>query len=144
MLGLQVPVTDSPRPMSPLSSAVRELGINMSPAGANPRVGTSDPSYAALLRQWCFAQSSPPQGATAASTPSGAGARSPGTGTGPGALRSGEPTPKVGFGHGSGYGFPGFSFGVPDTGMVGGEPRFPFVIPLGESRRKGRSLEHRG
>ena len=36
-------------------------------------------------------------------------------------LKSGETTPKVGFGLNAGYGFPGFSFGLPDAGMVGGE-----------------------
>ncbi|KAI8981346.1 hypothetical protein BD414DRAFT_387468, partial [Trametes punicea] len=46
-----------------LSNAVRELGWKTPPSAAvnaNARVDTSDPSYAALLRQWCFAQSTPP------------------------------------------------------------------------------------
>ncbi|KAI0800511.1 hypothetical protein C8Q74DRAFT_1191747 [Fomes fomentarius] len=112
-----------------LSQAVRDLGLNLSPSAtlnANARVDTSDPSYAALLRQWCFAQSSPP-----APAPSGGGASSASPSlqspspkpVGPVTMRSGE-TPsaqKVGFGHGAGYGFPGFSFGLPDAGMVGGE-----------------------
>ncbi|TBU32481.1 hypothetical protein BD311DRAFT_862455 [Dichomitus squalens] len=54
------------------SDAVRELGFNMfpdAPANANTRVDTSDPTYAALLRQWCFTQSSLPA-PKAASSPS--------------------------------------------------------------------------
>ncbi|CDO74423.1 Carbohydrate-Binding Module Family 21 protein [Trametes cinnabarina] len=120
-----------------LSTVVRELGLNNSPAtsaGSNARVDTSDPSYAALLRQWCFAQSTPP-----GSTPSTQGQASPSSSSSPqlasaaaaaavGAVGmnagnggSGSTTPKVGFGVGAGYGFPGFSFGLPDAGMVGGE-----------------------
>ena len=108
-----------------LSNAVRELGLNMSPsaaANANARVDTSDPTYAALLRQWCFAQSSPP--APSAATPSAAAAASessPAPRSPAAILKSGETTPKVGFGLNAGYGFPGFSFGLPDAGMVGGE-----------------------
>ena len=70
LLGLQVPLSGSPRPMSPrnddklLQSPVAALSsgspLGFSVPGANARVDTSDPSYAALLRQWCFAQSSPP------------------------------------------------------------------------------------
>lgn len=115
--------------VSSLSQAVRDLGLNLSPSAtlnANARVDTSDPSYAALLRQWCFAQSSPPAPASSAG---GASSASPSLQSsspkpvGPVTMRSGE-TPsaqKVGFGHGAGYGFPGFSFGLPDAGMVGGE-----------------------
>ncbi|KAH9854316.1 hypothetical protein C2E23DRAFT_875289 [Lenzites betulinus] len=112
-----------------LSTAVRDLGLNASPAaaGANSRVDTSDPSYAALLRQWCFAQSAPPAPASGSATPSSdltprlasvaaAAAAVSAVGAGAG---SGSNTPKVGFGAGSGYGFPGFSFGLPDAGMVG-------------------------
>ncbi|TBU28134.1 hypothetical protein BD311DRAFT_739473 [Dichomitus squalens] len=54
------------------SDAVRELGFNMFPdatANTNLRVDTSDPTYAALLRQWCFVQSSLPA-PKAASSPS--------------------------------------------------------------------------
>ncbi|TBU38906.1 hypothetical protein BD309DRAFT_902684 [Dichomitus squalens] len=129
-LGLEV-VSDSPAgnnsatdkaAVASLSDAVRELGLNMSPdatANANARVDTSDPTYAALLRQWCFAQSSPPA-PNAASSPSASQTkpplRSPAS-----ILKSGETTPKVGFGVNSGYGFPGFNFGLPDAGIVGGE-----------------------
>ncbi|KAI0640169.1 hypothetical protein C8Q77DRAFT_1045344 [Trametes polyzona] len=114
-----------------LSSAVRELGLNASPgaaANANARVDTSDPSYAALLRQWCFAQSAPPPPASGHASPSGspsprlASAAAAAAVVGA-AAGSGTTTPKVGFGTGPGYGFPGFSFGLPDAGMVGGESR---------------------
>ncbi|KAI0673882.1 hypothetical protein C8Q78DRAFT_1068106 [Trametes maxima] len=117
-----------------LSTAVRELGLDAAPgAAANARVDTSDPSYAALLRQWCFAQSTPP---APAGNVSPTGSASPrvastaaaaaisvvgGLNTGAGVGGSGNATPKVGFGAGAGYGFPGFSFGLPDAGMVGGE-----------------------
>ena len=47
--------------------------------------------------------------------------RCKGVGHGDGGAVGGEATPRVGFGLGTGYGFPGFSFGVPDAGMVGGE-----------------------
>ncbi|OSD00901.1 carbohydrate-binding module family 21 protein [Trametes coccinea BRFM310] len=127
-----------------LSSAVRELGLNNSLAatGANARVDTNDPSYAALLRQWCFAQSTPPG---SASTPQGhaspssspsprlasavAAAAVGAVGMNAGGADSGSTTPKVGFGAGAGYGFPGFSFGLPDAGMVGGELKHrPFSL----------------
>ena len=106
-----------------LTHAVRELGLNIPPnaaVNAGARVDTSDPTYAALLKQWCFAQSSPPAPApgSAGSTPVAAAA-SPSVG--PAVVRSGDTTPKVGFGQHAGYGFPGFSFGLPDAGMVGGE-----------------------
>ena len=106
-----------------LTHAVRELGLNIPPnaaVNAGARVDTSDPTYAALLKQWCFAQSSPPAPApgSAGSTPAAA-AVSPSVG--PAVVRSGDTTPKVGFGQHAGYGFPGFSFGLPDAGMVGGE-----------------------
>ncbi|KAI0354710.1 hypothetical protein OH77DRAFT_1425817 [Trametes cingulata] len=149
-LGLEVTNrSESPAPIvdeeerkaaAALSSAVRELGLNASPsaaANANARVDTSDPSYAALLRQWCFAQSTPPA-PSSGGTPTGSASPRPvaaaagavgmqtggvgvgavGAGTG-----SGATTPKVGFGVGAGYGFPGFSFGLPDAGMVGAHMR---------------------
>ena len=115
-LGLEVPSPPDAEKMAAvasLTSAVRELGLNANASAQAQRVDTSDPTYAALLKQWCFAQSSPPApnaAAGAAGTP-----------------RTGAPeTPtakaKVGFGVGAGYGFPGFSFGaLPDAGMVGGE-----------------------
>ncbi|KAI0778891.1 hypothetical protein BD413DRAFT_609439 [Trametes elegans] len=135
-LGLEA----GPRPESParvideeerkaaaaLSSAVRDLGLSASAgAAANARVDTSDPSYAALLRQWCFAQSAPPappghvspSGSPSPRLASAAAAAVLNAST-PG---SGNSTPKVGFGVSGGYGFPGFSFGLPDAGMVGGE-----------------------
>ncbi|KAI0370461.1 hypothetical protein BV20DRAFT_979604 [Pilatotrama ljubarskyi] len=151
-LGLEVTNrSESPAPVvdeeerkaaAALSNAVRELGLNASPsaaANANARVDTSDPSYAALLRQWCFAQSTPPAAPSSGVSPTGspsprlasaaasavAGAVGMSTsavgavaGTG-----SGTTTPKVGFGVGPGYGFPGFSFGLPDAGMVGAHMR---------------------
>ncbi|TFK89886.1 carbohydrate-binding module family 21 protein [Polyporus arcularius HHB13444] len=112
-----------------LTNAVRELGLNIPPhaaANANARVDTSDPSYAALLKQWCFVQSSPdPAGATPAATATAA--VTPSTPV-PAVVGSGETTPTpgsvgkaLGFGQHAGYGFPGFSFGLPDAGMVGGE-----------------------
>ncbi|RPD64597.1 hypothetical protein L227DRAFT_261642 [Lentinus tigrinus ALCF2SS1-6] len=111
-----------------LTNAVRELGLNIPPnaaVNANARVDTSDPSYAALLKQWCFAQSSPPAPApafgSAGSTP--VVATPGGSGVGPAVVRSGDSTPKVGFGQHAGYGFPGFSFGLPDAGMVGAHIR---------------------
>ncbi|KAI0652607.1 hypothetical protein C8Q79DRAFT_997602 [Trametes meyenii] len=116
-----------------LSTAVRELGLDASPgaaANANARVDTSDPSYAALLRQWCFAQSTPPPPAgnvspTGSPSPRIASAAAvaaiSAVGLNTGAAAGGNATPKVGFGAGAGYGFPGFSFGLPDAGMVGGE-----------------------
>ena len=107
--------------VSSLSQAVRDLGLNISPLAANGRVDTSDPSYAALLRQWCFAQSSPPAPAASGSTASAPLPSSSPKPVGPVTMRSGESTPKVGFGVSAGYGFPGFSFGLPDAGMVGGE-----------------------
>ncbi|KAI0829006.1 hypothetical protein BC628DRAFT_1315760 [Trametes gibbosa] len=121
-----------------LGNAVRELGLNASPgaaANANARVDTSDPSYAALLRQWCFAQSAPPPPASGHATPSedpsprlasaaAAAAAMSALAAGAG---SGNTTPKVGFGASSGYGFPGFSFGLPDAGMVGGESPLAFA-----------------
>ncbi|KAI0756242.1 hypothetical protein C8Q80DRAFT_1264325 [Daedaleopsis nitida] len=120
--------TDTQASVSSLSQAVRELGLNMPPIAAlnaNARVDTSDPSYAALLRQWCFAQSSPPgPAAPSASAPAGTASPTPRSpGVGPVTMKSGETTPKVGFGVGAGYGFPGFSFGLPDAGMVGGKCR---------------------
>ncbi|EIW63916.1 uncharacterized protein TRAVEDRAFT_61761 [Trametes versicolor FP-101664 SS1] len=138
-LGLEGPIvrSESPAPVvneeerkaaAALSTAVRELGLNASPgtsANANARVDTSDPSYAALLRQWCFAQSAPPAPASGGhASPSGSPSPRIASAAAAAALDamaagSGNTTPKVGFGAGSGYGFPGFSFGLPDAGMVG-------------------------
>ncbi|KAH9897637.1 hypothetical protein C8Q73DRAFT_641564 [Cubamyces lactineus] len=156
-LGLEVPRAGSPaqkaqdeeerKAAAALSSAVRELGLNSSPAGGastNTRVDTTDPSYAALLRQWCFAQSAPPSAASGSASPvpgvasPAQGQASPSSSPSPrlaaamgavgamgmnaaGGVGSGSATPKMGFGVGAGYGFPGFSFGLPDAGMVGGE-----------------------
>ncbi len=114
-----------------LTNAVRELGLNIPPhaaANANARVDTSDPSYAALLKQWCFVQSSPdPAGAGATPAATATAAVTPPTPV-PAVVGSGETTPTpgsvgkaLGFGQHAGYGFPGFSFGLPDAGMVGGE-----------------------
>lgn len=98
---------------------------------------TSDSSYAAFVRQWCFAQSAPPTPgvhtasptAATTSTPSSSSPRnhpssaSPSTG-----VKGPKSNPWLGLGMNgvdlsAGYGFPGFNFGAPgqDVGMVGGE-----------------------
>lgn len=105
---------------SPVVATLSTLGYGGPDSG---RVGTNDSSYAAFVRQWCFAQSTPP---------------TPGVEHSPDA--SDDPTPKgsppaaysppggiLGVGrkwNNAGYSFPGFNFGVgvsPDAGMVGGE-----------------------
>ncbi|KAI1790957.1 hypothetical protein LXA43DRAFT_457255 [Ganoderma leucocontextum] len=123
-LGLEVvspPDAEKIVAVASLTNTVRELGLNAN-AQAHPstRVDTSDPTYAALLRQWCFAQSAPPapNASSSSSTPSNATAM-PRVG---GLVETPTAKAKVGFGVGAGYGFPGFSFGpLPDAGMVGGE-----------------------
>ncbi|PIL31271.1 hypothetical protein GSI_05969 [Ganoderma sinense ZZ0214-1] len=119
-LGLEVPSppdADKVAAVATLTNAVRELGLNASAPAQ--RVDTSDPTYAALLKQWCFAQSSPPAAnASSGASPAAGAAATPRTG----ALETPPAKAKVGFGVGVGYGFPGFSFGgLPDAGMVGGE-----------------------
>ncbi len=119
-LGLEVaspPDAEKMAAVASLTNAVRELGLNANAQAQ--RVDTSDPTYAALLRQWCFAQSSPP---AASASPAANATTTPRVGV----VDTPTPTPaaktKVGFGMGAGYGFPGFSFGaLPDAGMVGGE-----------------------
>ncbi|KAH9932136.1 uncharacterized protein BXZ73DRAFT_90052 [Epithele typhae] len=92
-LGFSVPRTSSPRPISPsteaqaavesINTAVRELGLGL--PGALP------PTRAAL-RQWCFAQSSPPpQSLASTPMPMPTPSEVP-------MLKSGENTPKAGFG----------------------------------------------
>ncbi|KAM5539942.1 hypothetical protein V8D89_006445 [Ganoderma adspersum] len=116
-LGLEVPSPPDAEKMAAvasLTSAVRELGLNANAQAQ--RVDTSDPTYAALLKQWCFAQSSPPAANASSNVVTVSG--TPRTG----ALETPAAKARVGFGVGAGYGFPGFSFGaLPDAGMVGGE-----------------------
>ncbi|TCD63497.1 hypothetical protein EIP91_005330, partial [Steccherinum ochraceum] len=120
------------------------------PSGvAGGRVDTSDSSYAAFVRQWCFAQSAPPTpGVHSANSPRNQSSASPtllSGGAGPGAnglvnggggAKKGGPWLGLGMGMGLGgdlnhgsYGFPGFGFGVgagagqQDVGMVGAHMR---------------------
>lgn len=114
-------------------------GSNESTPNANEsgRVDTSDSSYAAFVRQWCFAQSAPPtpgvhtapstspRNVSSSSSPSAALSSSSQSYGGEGGRR-GQPPPQpwLGMDHvGAGYGFPGFNFGVvgSDVGMVGGK-----------------------
>ncbi|OCH95695.1 hypothetical protein OBBRIDRAFT_883654 [Obba rivulosa] len=86
---------------TPLKLDLAHLSAGVAPGSqpGSPRVDPSDSSYAAFVRQWCFAQSTPP--------PPPAG----------GKVERMVTVPTQGRGN---YGFPGFNFGMPDAGMVGG------------------------
>lgn len=123
--------------------AESEMGLSGSDestpnANENGRVDTSDSSYAAFVRQWCFAQSTPPtpgvhttsstspRNVSSSSSPSAALSSSSQNYGGEGGRRGQQqpPQPWLGMDHvGTGYGFPGFNFGVvgSDVGMVGGK-----------------------
>lgn len=91
------------------------------------RVDTSDSSYAAFVRQWCFAQSAPPTPGVQV-TPRGVGAG--GVDAAEVNAEKSQKQPWLGVEGVAGYGFPGFNFagavvGVnADVGMVGGELAF--------------------
>lgn len=116
----------------------------------SPRVDTSDSSYAAFVRQWCFAGAGSSSGgatsnsgstsdstssSSSSATPSPSSASSVGSpavyttlGAGTaggfgGAMGLHQQQQQQRSGHG-GYGFPGFGFGMVDAGMVGGEYAF--------------------
>ncbi|KAI0789543.1 hypothetical protein C8Q75DRAFT_807169 [Abortiporus biennis] len=97
--------------LSPISPIVSLASLSSPPpssssSAAPTRVDTSDSSYAAFVRQWCFAQSAPPtpgvtQGSGNTASPHvGSNAPTP-------PVPGGTPTPPS---NGRGYGFPGFSF----------------------------------
>ncbi|KAH8094708.1 putative phosphatase regulatory subunit-domain-containing protein [Cristinia sonorae] len=108
------------------SPAEFELNDESTPSG---RVDTSDSSYAAFVRQWCFAQSTPPTPGVHSTPPASSSPRTPASSVStPLANGHGKPgvvqPPWLGMAndHNAGYGFPGLNFGVNmDVGMVGGE-----------------------
>ncbi|OBZ68387.1 hypothetical protein A0H81_11507 [Grifola frondosa] len=110
------------------------LGLTNFVNGSGGRVDTNDSSYAAFVRQWCFAQSTPPP-----PSPSPAISGSPPKSGAAAGQVFGQGT-TAGPGHGHTYRFPGFSFGMPDAGMVGGECLVAVFVDLRFFARFGRML----
>ncbi|KAJ3477338.1 hypothetical protein NLI96_g10526 [Meripilus lineatus] len=124
------PAASSPSSASSSSSSVssmfRSLESPLSPVGNNAgRVDTTDSSYAAFVRQWCFAQSTPPTPGVQHSPDTNEGSAHKASSSGGHPASSGSASVGKKWTT-TGYGFPGFNFGVgvtPDAGMVGGESR---------------------